>query len=814
MATPEKKKQVSIASFFSPVSRCASTNPASVEPSAGLEAVKSTSPSPAKPNKTSSVLPPAKKTKNAASMKEAAASTTQHKEVIKKDHKVGSIGKENASVTESSKQPQPVDTATKSGNSEINFESMVVTSDAMENEIKKGISSHKRKASNLPTDVHDTRKDDKADEPLESNKNQNDPEKVVEESNDVIVIEDEDEESTKAGIVSDTTKRSKRERKPRNLAAENIGHEDVKQPARKKPKSESVVQKVPAVPTKPPLSSSQQQKLDTYNQKLTEIENLFVALVHNENKNEVLREVYGAYLDIELGLSSNVVSKCREDLNKAIKTPANPWVFPSSLKMYVAKSVQGRVDSLSAIAESVFTKCSSWLENPVDFFDVAKLEMEIKSVAERVSYGAKPKKAHMFQDTTPRAMWVWEVGTMESYFDDEAVKIIKRMRKQRKRTGQAIKTLEKIFSMIEEGSVDESKLSVEESKVSKLLLSMEQDIQKTTKKEEVEKQNAAEKELKIQQQIEKEEAKRLEQELKRKEKEEAQAEKKRQEQLAKEKEDQELLKRRQTWGSYLKKSETKSKEEEDNVRHTRNQELMDAIDKQLGLSSHSSQPQTHAILMFGSRINSPNPSGWSVQRKRHPTLGLKKLLQFQENFRPAYWGTYSKRSRVLRRGRRPFAMVSSLDYTVESDLEWDDDELGESLSDKDSEDENGDEDRLDYGDQWLAYEDEIDYIDERPAEEIDGASTGTKKKVVELHHRPSKIVKLVPRIVGPHYSVTKGVHDLNAYSIGILQQPNFVSPLLVQSVTTGELEVSKEVAKVEQPPKSQGIATWLKSTTT
>ncbi|CAK4269482.1 unnamed protein product [Aphanomyces euteiches] len=135
--------------------------------------------------------------------------------------------------------------------------------------------------------------------------------------------------------------------------------------------------------------------------------------------------------------------------------------------------------------------------------------------------------------------------------------------------------------------------------------------------------------------------------------------------------------------------------------------------------------------------------------------------------------------------------MSSLDYTVESDLEWDDDELGESLSDKDSEDENGDEeDRLDYGDQWLAYEDEIDYIDERPAEEIDGASTGTKKKVVELHHRPSKIVKLVPRIVGPHYSVTKG------------------------SVTTGELEVSKEVAKVEQPPKSQGIATWLKSTTT
>ncbi|KAG9413141.1 hypothetical protein AC1031_016165 [Aphanomyces cochlioides] len=815
MATPEKKKQVSIASFFSPVSRCASTNPASVEPSAGLKAVKSTSPSPAKPNKTSSVLPPAKKTKNAASMKEAAASTTQHKEVIKKDHKVGGISKENASVTESSKQPQPVDTSTKSGNSENNFESMVVNSDAMQNEIKKGISSHKRKASNLPTDVHDTSKGDKADERLGSNKNQNDPEKVVEESNDVIVIEDEDEESTKAGIVSDTMKRSKRERKPRNLAAENIGHEDVKQPARKKPKSESVVQKVPAVPTKPPLSSSQQQKLDTYNQKLTEIENLFVALVHNENKNEVLREVYGAYLDIELGLSSSVVSKCREDLNKAIKTPANSWVFPSSLKMYVAKSVQGRVDSLSAVAESVYAKCSSWLENPVEYFDVAKLEMEIKSVAERVSYGAKPKKAHMFQDTTPRAMWVWEVGTMESYFDDEAVKIIKRMRKQRKRTGQAIKTLEKIFSMIEEGSVDESKLSVEESKVSKLLLSMEQDIQKTTKKEEVEKQKAAEKELRIQQQIEKEEAKRLEQELKRKEKEGAQAEKKRQEQLAKEKEDQELLKRRQTWGSYLKKSETKSKEEEDNVRHTRNQELMDAIDKQLGLGSHSSQPQTHAILKFGSRINPPNPSGWSVQRKRHPTLGLKKLLQFQENFRPAYWGTYSKRSRALRRGRRPFAMVSSLDYTVESDLEWDDDELGESLSDKDSEDENGDEeDRLDYGDQWLAYEDEIDYIDERPAEEIDGASTGTKKKVVELHHRPSKIVKLVPRIIGPHYSVTKGVHDLDAYSIGILQQPNFVSPLLVQSVTTGELEVTKEVAKVEQPPKSQGIATWLKSTTT
>lgn len=57
-----------------------------------------------------------------------------------------------------------------------------------------------------------------------------------------------------------------------------------------------------------------------------------------------------------------------------------------------------------------------------------------------------------------------------------------------------------------------------------------------------------------------------------------------------------------------------------------------------------------------------------------------KLFQFSENYRPAYYGTWQKRSRFIS-GRRPFAKdTKQLDYEVDSDDEWEEVEPGESLS--------------------------------------------------------------------------------------------------------------------------------------
>ncbi|KAI6649245.1 Chromatin assembly factor 1 subunit A [Oopsacas minuta] len=62
-----------------------------------------------------------------------------------------------------------------------------------------------------------------------------------------------------------------------------------------------------------------------------------------------------------------------------------------------------------------------------------------------------------------------------------------------------------------------------------------------------------------------------------------------------------------------------------------------------------------------------------------------KLLQFVENQRPAYFGTFFKRG-ILVTGRRPFGIDSTImDYEVDSDLEWEpDDPDAESIKSNDS----------------------------------------------------------------------------------------------------------------------------------
>ncbi|XP_041059826.1 chromatin assembly factor 1 subunit A isoform X1 [Carcharodon carcharias] len=80
-----------------------------------------------------------------------------------------------------------------------------------------------------------------------------------------------------------------------------------------------------------------------------------------------------------------------------------------------------------------------------------------------------------------------------------------------------------------------------------------------------------------------------------------------------------------------------------------------------------------------------------VDRKK---LCRMKLLQFCENHRPAYWGTWQKKS-VKVNPRNPFTKDEQLlDYEVDSDDEWEEEEPGESLShsEGDEDDEADDED--------------------------------------------------------------------------------------------------------------------------
>jgi hypothetical protein len=66
-----------------------------------------------------------------------------------------------------------------------------------------------------------------------------------------------------------------------------------------------------------------------------------------------------------------------------------------------------------------------------------------------------------------------------------------------------------------------------------------------------------------------------------------------------------------------------------------------------------------------------------------------KLLRFEEDLRPPYVGTYSKKSSVLN-GRRPFFKDSALfNYDYDSEAEWEEESVGEDIVESVNEEEEG-----------------------------------------------------------------------------------------------------------------------------
>ncbi|KAJ3005050.1 hypothetical protein HKX48_000903, partial [Thoreauomyces humboldtii] len=79
-----------------------------------------------------------------------------------------------------------------------------------------------------------------------------------------------------------------------------------------------------------------------------------------------------------------------------------------------------------------------------------------------------------------------------------------------------------------------------------------------------------------------------------------------------------------------------------------------------------------------------------------------KLLRFREDYRPAYWGTWTKSSTVIT-GRRPFAKDATvLDYNYDSEAEWEDEGDGEDLMSEMGEDDD-EMDAMDLDDEEVSF---------------------------------------------------------------------------------------------------------------
>jgi chromatin assembly factor 1 subunit A len=133
-----------------------------------------------------------------------------------------------------------------------------------------------------------------------------------------------------------------------------------------------------------------------------------------------------------------------------------------------------------------------------------------------------------------------------------------------------------------------------------------------------------------------------------------------------------------------------------------------------------------------------------------------KLLLFEENKRPAYYGTWRKKSKSIT-ARRPFVQDSKFfDYEVDSDDEWEEEEPGESLHGSDSEKEKEkDDDDYELDDDFFVPHGHLSEDEKQNDDEImDDNSPETQKAKLKVLQQEfaaemkKKTEKIKPRLIG------------------------------------------------------------------
>jgi len=167
-----------------------------------------------------------------------------------------------------------------------------------------------------------------------------------------------------------------------------------------------------------------------------------------------------------------------------------------------------------------------------------------------------------------------------------------------------------------------------------------------------------------------------------------------------------------------------------------------------------------------------------------------KILAFDQQPRPPYRGTWTKRSLVVG-PRTPLAQDPALDYSYDSSDDWQDDEGGEDVDDfgetaEADPDEEEDESEGEFDD-WLDDEEDVVAVpmdlddDIIPLTGLSSEQSKLPMKVVKKTQVPKKVVKLTPRCDGPFWEeqIGKGFEGFEGYQLQLLNGWCFIPwPLL------------------------------------
>ena len=210
-----------------------------------------------------------------------------------------------------------------------------------------------------------------------------------------------------------------------------------------------------------------------------------------------------------------------------------------------------------------------------------------------------------------------------------------------------------------------------------------------------------------------------------------------------------------------------------------------------------------------------------------------KLLQFHDNQRPAYFGTWTKKEEKIS-GRTPFGKFADFDYEYDSDDDWEEEEQGESLSDeeKDQEEDEKEDEKLDEDDDdgffvghGVLDKDELRNDDDEDGDAFDEELEMKKQKLkaqqFEEEYKKKKPTKLKPRVFGCFWNDPAHAHDkddqvrinhesfikiLNPFKAVVLQQIG----LIQTSLSKPKVE-EKESPSTAEAPKAKVLKEFPES---
>ncbi|XP_050522145.1 chromatin assembly factor 1 subunit A-B-like isoform X2 [Daktulosphaira vitifoliae] len=199
-----------------------------------------------------------------------------------------------------------------------------------------------------------------------------------------------------------------------------------------------------------------------------------------------------------------------------------------------------------------------------------------------------------------------------------------------------------------------------------------------------------------------------------------------------------------------------------------------ALDKYLSQSENLSEKLYLQLLKNGNYISCKSESTWpyssendadvviietgenqeaeinSVELTKNAKSRFRwKLLQFTENKRPPYWGTWRKKSLYVK-PRKPFSCDKIMfDYEVDSDDEWEEEDPGESLHGSDDEKESEDDYEVD-NDLFVPH----GYLSDEEGQDNDDTTEEAQQEKLKMLGKEfeaeikKKTERIKPRLVG------------------------------------------------------------------